>query len=134
MTSAQRAAQIWSVLALAARNRQVLTYSLVSKLTGVAQVGLGKCLEPIQSYCLIRELHPLSVFVVSEKSGMPGVGLVAAQDMPRTQQEVFSFDWVAHGCPSAEDFERAVREGPSNGIPQTPAELANPPRPPSATR
>jgi hypothetical protein len=38
------AAQIWAVLALAAHNRQVLTYKIVSRLTGVPRVGLGRCL------------------------------------------------------------------------------------------
>ncbi|NLS96643.1 MAG: hypothetical protein GXX96_31290 [Planctomycetaceae bacterium] len=122
MTTGERAAQIWSILALASWNRQVLTYNLVAKLTGVARVGLGHCLEPIQSYCLLKELHPLTILVVSEKSGMPGVGFIAAQDIPRTQQQVFSFDWVAHGCPPPEVFERAVRERPSNGVIQVPEE------------
>ena len=107
---------------LASHNRQVLTYNLVAKLTGVARVGLGQCLEPIQSYCLLKELHPLTSLVVSEKSGLPGVGFIAAQDIPRTQQQVFSFDWVAHGCPSLEEFERAVSERPSNGVIQVPEE------------
>ncbi len=34
MTTNERAAQIWSVLALAAHNRQVLTYEMVARLTG----------------------------------------------------------------------------------------------------
>jgi hypothetical protein len=122
MTINERAAQIWSILALASRNRQILTYNLVAKLTGVARMGLGQCLEPIQSYCLVKELHPLTILVVRENSGMPGVGFIAAQDIPSTQQQVFSFDWVAHGCPSPEEFERAVRERPSNGVIQVPEE------------
>src|SRR5262249_7091669 len=122
MTASQRAAQIWSVLALAAHNRQVLTYNMIARLTGIARVGLGPCLEPIQSYCLLRKLPPLTILVVGAKSGMPGVGFVAAQDIPRTQQEVFSFDWLEHGAPSSEDLERAVRERPSNGIIQVPDE------------
>jgi hypothetical protein len=122
MTVGERAAQIWSVLALAARNRQVLTYDLLSKLTGVARVGLGQCLEPIQSYCLIHEVKPLIVLVVSEKTGLPGVGFVAAQDVPRAQQDAFRVDWVARGCPKPEEFEEAVRVRPSNGIIQVPEE------------
>jgi hypothetical protein len=122
MTTSERAAQIWSVLALAARNRLVLTYSMLANLTGVARVGLGNCLEPIQSYCLVRGLKPLTILVVSEKSGMPGVGFIAAHDIPRTQQEVFSYDWLAHVGPAPEDFERAVNERPSNGIIQVPEE------------
>jgi hypothetical protein len=34
----------------------------------------------------------------------------------------FCVDWVAHGCPSPEEFERAVREQPSNGVIQVPEE------------
>jgi hypothetical protein len=51
---------------------------------------------------------------------MPGVGFIAAQDIPRAQQEVFNYDWLAHGGPSPESFEAAVRERPSNGIIQVP--------------
>jgi hypothetical protein len=122
MTTNERAAQISSILALASRNRQVLTYNLVANLTGVARVGLGQCLETIQSYCLLKDLQPLTILVFSEKSGMPGVGFIAAQDFPRTQQQVFSFDWVAHGCPSPEQFELAVSERQSNGVIQVPEE------------
>jgi hypothetical protein len=120
MTANERAAQIWAVLALAAHNRQALTYEVVSRLTGVARVGLGRCLEPIQSYCLVEGLSPLTILVVSEKTGMPGVGFVAAEDIPRAQQEVFNYDWLAHGGPSPESFEAAVRGRPSNGVIQVP--------------
>jgi hypothetical protein len=71
MTAYERAAQIWSVLALAARNRQVLTYSIVGNLIGVPARGLGHLLEPIQSYCLLNRLPPLTILVVSEEDGMP---------------------------------------------------------------
>jgi hypothetical protein len=118
----ERAAQLWSVLSLAAHNRQVLTYDVVAKLTGMARMGLGQCLEPIQSYCLVHNLPPLTILVVSEKTGMPGVGFVAAQDIPKAQQEVFRCDWLSHGGPSPEKFEQAVKERPSNGVIQIPEE------------
>lgn len=53
---------------------------------------------------------------------MPGVGFIAAQDILRAQQEVFKYDWLAHGGPAPEDFERVVRERPSNGVIQVPEE------------
>src|SRR5947209_3066411 len=115
MTTSERAVQIWPILALAARNRQVLTYNLLARLTGVPRVGLGQCLEPIQSYCLLQNLEPLTILVVSEQSGMPGTGFIAAADIPKTQQDVFSYDWLEHGCPSPEDFAKAVQARPSNG-------------------
>jgi len=106
-------------LALAARNRQILTYPLVSRLIGVPQAGLGQLLEPIQSYCLLHKLPPLTILVVSSDTGMPGSGFVAASDIPKTQQDVFDFDWLAHGAPSAELLADALVKVPSNGVPQT---------------
>src|SRR2546430_1637524 len=66
MKASERAAQLWAVLALAARNRQVLTYDLVAQLTGVARQGLGQLLEPIQSYCIVKNLPPLTALVVKQ--------------------------------------------------------------------
>lgn len=122
MTTIERAAQIWPVLALAARNRQVLTYELLAKLVGVPRMALGQCLEPIQSYCLLRSLNPLTILVLSEKSGMPGTGFIAAADIPKTQQDVFAYDWLGHGCPSLGDFDNAVKAQPSNGVVVVPEE------------
>lgn len=117
MTANERATQIWSVLALAARNRQILTYDILSKLTGVPRPGLGQLLEPIQSYCLVHNLYPLTILVVSEETGMPGAGFIAAQDIPMAQQQVFSFNWLEHGAPSPDQFQEAVNRRPSNGLP-----------------
>ncbi len=118
MTVYERAAQIWSALALAARNRQVLTYDIVSRLTGVPRQGLRRLLVPIQSYCLLTRLPPLTILVVSEETGIPGTGFIAAQNIPRTQVEVFAFDWLAHGAPSPEMLEQAVQQLPSNAVPE----------------
>jgi len=115
MKAEERACQLWSVLALAAHNRQILTYELVAKLTGIAQQGIGQLLEPIQSYCLLNGLPPLTVLVVSKESGLPSSGFTAASDVPRAQLQVLEFDWLAHGCPSADVLAKAVRERPSRG-------------------
>lgn len=116
MKASQRAAQIWALLAWAATNRQVLTYDIVSKLIGVPRMGLGHLLEPIQSHCLIHDLPPLTILVVRGDSGMPGTGCIA-QDIPRKQLDVFTFNWLDHGAPSPDELEKAVRERPSNANP-----------------
>lgn len=116
MTVSERAMQLWSLLAHAATNRQVLTYDLVSQLVGVPRQGLGKLLEPIQSYCLVKNLPPLTVLVVQKESGLPGPGFIAAEQIPGTQMRVFEFDWKSHGCPAAEAFDEAVRQRPSDGV------------------
>jgi hypothetical protein len=112
----ERAAQIWPVLTLAARNRQVLTYDLLGKLIGVPRQGLGRLLEPIQSYCMVRALPPLTILVVSEETGIPGTGFIAAADIPRTQVEVFGHNWLSGDVPTPDDLEQAVKQQPSNGV------------------
>ncbi len=114
MNITERAAQIWPILALAAKNRQVLTYKILHQLTGMAKPGLGKCLEPIQSYCLLHELPPLTILVVNQDKGLPGSGFIAAQDIPKTQLDVFSYDWLSHGAPTVEELEEALHKLPSN--------------------
>src|SRR5690606_8942959 len=117
MRIVERAAQVWPVLALAARSRQILTYDIVAQLTGVARQGLGPILEPIQSYCLLKRLPALTVLVVKKDTGLPGIGFNAAEMIPREQLRVFEHDWLANGCPTPEAFEAAVSDLPSNGIP-----------------
>ncbi len=39
MTNPERAQQLWSLLVLAARNQQVLSYEMIGQMTGVAQDG-----------------------------------------------------------------------------------------------
>ena len=116
MKASERAAQIWPILTLAAHNRQILTYDLVGKLIGVPRQGLGQLLEPIQSYCLLNKYPALSTIVVSNDSGMPGTGFIAAKDIPAEQARVFREDWFRIGCPSAADLESATAALPSNGI------------------
>jgi hypothetical protein len=53
--------------------------------------------------------------VVSEKTGLPGSGFIAAQNIPKKQMEVFTHDWSKTQVPSVEDFESALKELPSNG-------------------
>lgn len=110
MQKAQRAAQIWPVLAWAARNRQILTYDLLGKAIGVPSRALAQLLSPIQDYCIARKLEPLTSIVVKQDTGLPGTGFIAVEDVPATQMRVFRFDWLAHGCPTVEHFEQMESE------------------------
>ena len=107
MTRSERACQIWSVLAWAARNRQTMTYGHLSKLTGIPAIGMGKYLDPIQSFCRSEKLPLLTSIVVQSDSGLPGQGFEAAGagDLARVQKNVFAKDWLAYGNPQAEKFE-----------------------------
>ena len=79
MKKEQRAAQIWPILTLCASQRQTLSYDLLGRPIGVSRPGLGQLLEPIQSFCILQRLPALTVLVVSENSGLPGEGFIAAQ-------------------------------------------------------
>jgi hypothetical protein len=112
MTRAERAQQLWSLLALAATNRQILTYDMVAQLTGVVRPSIGDFLRPIQQYCIEKNLPPLTVLVVSEQTGVPGEGFLAAADLPLAQMQVFQHSWLDRPSPAAEDFESAYTRAP----------------------
>lgn len=112
MTRAERAQQLWSLLALAATSRQVLTYDMVARLTGVVRPSINDFLRPIQQYCSENQLPPLTALVVSEQTGIPGEGLIAAADVPAAQMRVFHHRWLENNAPSAEQFEAAYSRAP----------------------
>lgn len=113
----QRAFQIWPVLVLAARGRQVLSYDLLAHLIGVPRVALGQMLEPIQSYCILNRLPALTSLVVSDETGVPGLGFIAAEDVPREQSRVFRHDWLGQLAPNEEVLAQAAERLPTNGRP-----------------
>jgi hypothetical protein len=116
VTREERAAQIWSLLTFAASLRVTLTYKRVGELIGAPPVSIGGWLEPIQSYCLVHGLPPLTVLVVGEVDGMPGTGFVGATDVPRAQAAVFRHDWIGTPVPKPHDLALARAERPSNGV------------------
>jgi hypothetical protein len=112
MTRSERACQIWSVLAWAARNRQTISYGDLGQLIGVPTAGLGQLLGPIQSHCELMGLPPLTALVVQRGTGLPGSGFTgaSASDLGRAQAEVFAKDWLKEGNPQPEQLESATRE------------------------
>ena len=112
MKRAQRAQQIWSILVLAASNRQTLTYDLIGRACGVPAAAIGDFLRPIQQYCSERGWPALTSLVVGKESGMPGDGFIAEADVPRAQSRTFTHDWLAEQAPSEEElaaaYERAA--------------------------
>ena len=79
--------------------------------------GLGQFLEPIQSYCISLRLPPLTILVVQQESGLPGLGFTgaSASQFAKAQAEVFATDWLEHGNPQPEKLENAVQKFPSKG-------------------
>src|SRR5687768_18582462 len=118
MRREERAQQLWSLLAWAATNRQILTYSIIAKLTGVPPVSIGDFLRPIQQFCIENDLPALTSIVVQEESGIPGEGFIAAEDVPAAQAEVFQHSWLETAAPSAEQlFDSYSRAPDRRGAP-----------------
>jgi hypothetical protein len=118
MRREERSQQLWSILALAATNRQILTYDIVARLTGVVRPSIGDFLRPIQQYCEENRLPALTSIVVSDDSGLPGEGFITAQHVPAAQVRVFRHDWLQLPAPSAEQLAEAYSRAPDRrGIP-----------------
>ena len=115
MDKYQRAAQLWSLCALAARNQQLLSYSTVQHLTGLPKVAVGGMLGTISGYCMERKLPWLTSIVVNEETGLPGEGLMKAAkreygnalNIHAMHARVFIYDWFKEPAPTTKDFEVA---------------------------
>lgn len=101
--------QIWSVLTFAARNRQIVTYSLLAKLIGVPTAALGQLLDPIHAYCSEQGHPALTAIVVSEETGRPGEAFSGVEDVPASQMAVFRKDWTLMQPPTPTDFVAAIQ-------------------------
>ena len=81
---------------------------------------MARLLGPIRSYCSVRDLPPLVNVVIPPNSGVPGDGVVAAQQVAPAHAAVFAFGWLAHSPPTPEVLEQAFRQQPNAGL-RTPA-------------
>ena len=109
-TSANRALQIWLILISKASNRQTLTYGDLADMLGYRGAGtLANILDHIMRFCLNNGLPPLTVIVVSQDTGLPGVGLIEA-DLNADREAVYKYDWFAMFPPTPEEL-RAARQG-----------------------
>lgn len=99
LESNKRTVQIWSVLSLAARNRQTLTFGMVAKLTGIGSAKVREThSERITAFCAGHDLPCLARLVVAKTTGEP------SEDLPGTNEDVFAFDWIEHDTPTPKDF------------------------------
>lgn len=113
MTREERAQQLWSILVLAAKNRQVLTYEIVANACGVPAPSIGDFLRPIQQYCSENKFPPLTSIIVNKGTGLPGDGFIAAENVPLAQIQTFSRDWLDQQAPSAEQLADAYSRAPA---------------------
>jgi hypothetical protein len=107
MTLAERGLQIWQVLVGVAHRRETVTYATLTKLIGMnAPGGMGRPLETVYRYCGRERLPPLTILVVSEKTGRPALGStfeLAEQDAKR--EKVYKYSWFARLPPTVADLD-----------------------------
>ncbi|HUS09398.1 MAG TPA: hypothetical protein VMZ30_02945 [Pyrinomonadaceae bacterium] len=93
MKRSQRAMQIWQILISAAHNRQILTYKIVGKFTGMGSGTQSQTLDMIMRYCKRNHLPPLTSLVVKKTTGRPGTGLTTVGNLDRDRERVFAENW-----------------------------------------
>jgi len=106
MTNPQRALQVWSLLALAALTRTVLTYEEVAKLTGLPN-ECARVLGHVYYYCAKYKLPLLSVLVVSKDTGKPSGDLYDNVHVPGEQRRCFEHNWLNQQVPSLKELTDA---------------------------
>lgn len=110
MKKYQRAVQLWMLLICGARERKLYTYGQVARILGL-QSGrmVARFLGPVMAFCETRHLPPLTVLVVNSRTGRPGAGMTASDDMDVDREKVYRYDWFSLDPPDPADFETADR-------------------------
>jgi len=67
----ERAKKLWSILIAL---KEPITYKKLHELSGYHWRALRFPLSVIQNYCIRKNLPPLTILVVNEKTGLPGGG------------------------------------------------------------
>ncbi len=110
MTLEQRAQQFWSVLVFAALEQKVVSYSMLSQMTGFTE-DPAVVLYSIYCYCKQYELPLLNVIVIDPATGRPGDEFPRdLRDLSAQQSRVFLHDWLSHPAPSDEIFREIMQK------------------------
>lgn len=105
MTPEQRAQQVWSVLIFAAREQKLISYPMLSQITGLGQAP-ESVLRYVRCYCRQQHLAPLNAIVIDPESGRPED--CDLRHLREQQSRVFLYDWLSYPVPSEEMFRQAA--------------------------
>lgn len=96
----ERARLAWQVLTKVAKNRDTITYCELGAKIGVHHRAIRYVLGPIQDYCMVSGLRPLTILVVNG-SGRPGTGFIAhdPNDLENGMESVWSYPWATTANP-----------------------------------
>ena len=104
----QRALQLWSLLVLAAKTQTVLSYGMVSQMTGLPAES-GAALTCVFAYCLKKKLPLLPSLVVNQGSGRPSAEIYDHVDIEAEHRRCFVYDWLALPVPTLEALDEAYQ-------------------------
>lgn len=106
-----RAQQVWLILTGAAEHRQTITYLDLALRMGFNENSrhiTPQFLDPVAQYCHRAGLPPLTVLVVSERTGHPGPGIdpfiPRGSTYEAERERVYQEDWYSMMVPSRNDF------------------------------
>ncbi len=112
MTNPQRALQLWSLLAFAAKRRTILTFEEVADLTGLPKFGLAHVLGHVAQYCKDKRLPGLTSLVVFNATGKPPDSVYkTAKDVAAEQWKCFHHDWRKGRPSSDQDMKKPWTKG-----------------------
>src|SRR5687768_12687534 len=77
--------------------------------------ALAKCWNRFSLFVSSTRPPALSSLVVGAKTGTPGKGFIAAENVPLEQAAVFEWSWLDRSPPTVAELEAAVTRLPSNG-------------------
>ena len=108
MTLEQRAQQFWSVLVFASKEQELVSYSLLSQITGFYEAP-STVLYYIFCYCKQNHLPPLNAIVIDPTTGRPGEDCPReVRDWSTQQSRVFLYHWFDYPAPTDEMFKEAL--------------------------
>lgn len=112
----ERAAQIMPVLRVVAKHQSRITYGELATAIGGSSMGIGQWLSPVQDYCEVHNLPPITVLAINEGTGEPGPGYRVRGTVGRDREVVYAHDWLkwtpisggeGRVAPTPEEFEEA---------------------------
>lgn len=114
----QLARLAWEVLARSAGLRQTLTYGDLAEAIGFTSGRVMRIpLSVIQTFCLERDLPPLTSIVVNKGTGLPGTGFIAwSGELDEAHRRVFDFDWslVPAPFPAGDPVRASAARSPND--------------------
>lgn len=89
-----RARLAWPVLTEVAKQRRTITYKQLGDRIGVHHRAIRYVLGPMQEYCMVSGLPPITILVVNG-TGLPGTGFIAhdRNDLDSGLEHVWSHHW-----------------------------------------